>query len=418
MIGPGATRELKLNKPLQEVRVGLVGAGNMGTNHVRSLARIPGAVVAAICDADEANAEQARGIVTEAGHPAPTLYTRGERDFERLCGQEDLDLVYATNPWEWHTAVCVTAMNHDKHAATEVPAAVTLEECWQLVETAERTGRQCIILENCCYDRVELMVLNLVRRGLLGDLVHAECGYMHDLRNEKLPDARTTPWRTQHSIRRNEDLYPTHGVGPVAQCMNVNRGNRFSHLVSMSTGSKGLNLFAAAKFGSDHPHATRTYAVGDVVTTLIRTTAGQTVVVKHDTNSPRPYSRDYFVQGTRGVVRKYPEEKIHIEGRSETKKWESLEGYAGEFAHPLWERLANQDSMDLGHGLMDYLVDYRVIQCLRAGGSPDIDVYDAATWSAISALSGQSIADGSRPIAFPDFTRGRWKVRPPLGIVS
>lgn len=405
------------DKPIDHVRVGFVGVGGMGNVHVQTLSQIQGATITAVCDPVEEHARQASSFITDAGDPPPTLYTRGERDFERLCGEEDLDIIYTATPWEWHTPVCVAAMTHGKHAATEVPAAVTLDECWQLVEAAERSGKHCIMMENCCYDKVELMTLNMVRKGLLGDLIHAECGYLHDLRDYKFRNEGAAMWRTMHSIKRNGDLYPTHGVGPVAQCMNINRGNRFAHLVSMSTTANGLNLFAAKKFGPDSPQAKQKYAAGDVVTTLIQTEIGQTIVVKHDTNSPRPYSRDICVQGTSGIVQKYPEEKIFVEGRSSGHDWEPFSNYQTEFEHPLWSSQYHK-STGIGHGSIDYIEDYRLIHCLREGLPLDMDVYDAAAWSAISALSEQSITAGNRPVDFPDFTRGLWEDRTPLGILS
>jgi hypothetical protein len=257
----------------------------------------------------------------------------------------------------------------------------------------------------------------MVRKGLLGELLHAECGYLHDLRHLKFTPAGEGLWRTAHSIKRNGDLYPTHGLGPVAQCMNINRGNRFDYLASMSCNSRGLNLFAEKKYGPDSPKAKQKYALGDVVSTLIRTAHGQTIVLKHDTNTPRPYSRDILVQGTKGIVRKYPEQKIHIEGRSEPHTWEPLENYAGEYEHPLWKAHAAKGE-DVGHGGMDYIEDYRLVEALRTGTPPDMDVYDAAAWSVVSALSERSIAKKGEPVNFPDFTRGKWKTNPPLGIVG
>ena len=404
-------------KPIEQVRIGFVGTGGMGTNHLKNILRITGAVITAVCDIREEHAKRASDLIQKAGQPAPTLYTRGERDFERLCAEENLDLVYTATPWRWHVPVCVAAMKSDKHAATEVPAAVTLEGCWQLVETSEHTNKQCIMMENCCYDRTELMILNMVRKGFLGELLHAECGYLHDLRGEKFRDAGEGLWRRAHSEKRNGDLYPTHGLGPVAQFMNINRGNQFARLVSMSSQSRGLNLFAKNKFGKESSLAKRKYALGDVVTTLIQTTAGQTIVVKHDTDSPRPYSRDICVQGTRGIVRKYPEEKIHIEGKSTGHDWEPLNSYQAQFEHPLWKAM-EKESEGAGHGGMDYIEDYRLIQCLRTGTSMDMDVYDAASLSSVSALSEESIAKKNRPIDFPDFTRGKWKKRLPLDIIT
>jgi len=406
-----------VNKPINQVRIGFVGVGGMGTNHVKILVRIPGAVITAVCDIRENHAKRASSIIRSAGQQPPTLYTRGEHDFERLCAEEDLDLVYTATPWCWHVPVCVSAMKNGKHAATEVPAALTLDECWRLVETSEKTRKHCVMMENCCYDRTELMILNMVRKGLLGELLHAECGYLHDLRAIKFSDRGEGLWRRAHSQKRNGDLYPTHGLGPIAQCMNINRGNRFARLVSMSCQSRGLSLFAKKKFGTDSPEAKQTYALGDVVTTIIQTTAGQTIVVKHDTNSPRPYSRDILLQGTKGIVRKYPEEKIYIAGSTRGHSWEALSNYRTQFEHPLWKTLADK-AKGAGHGDMDYIEDYRLIQCLRTGTETDMDVYDAASWSAVSALSEQSIAAKSQPVDFPDFTRGQWKNRPPLAVIS
>ncbi len=405
------------HKSTNPVRIGFVGVGGMGTGHIRNLVRIEGAAVTAVCDTRVAHAERAGAIIRKAGQPAPRLYSRGERDFERLCAEEDLDLVYTATPWRWHVPVCLAAMKNGKHAATEVPAAVTLEECWQLVETSENTRKQCIMMENCCYDRTELMILNMVRKGFLGELLHAECGYLHDLREMKFSNEGEGLWRLAHSEKRNGDLYPTHGLGPVAQFMNINRGNQFARLVSMSSQSRGLNLFAEKKFGRESVEAQKRYALGDVVTTLIQTTAGQTIVVKHDTDSPRPYSRDINVQGTRGLVRKYPEEKIYIEGRSQGHDWEPLSSYRTEFEHPLWQSM-EEKSRGAGHGGMDYIEDYRLVECLRRGTALDMDVYDAAAWSAVSALSERSIAHKNQPVDCPDFTRGQWKKRPPLGIVT
>jgi hypothetical protein len=308
-------------------------------------------------------------------------------------------------------------METGAHAATEVPMAPTLDELWQLVETAERTQRHCVMLENCCYDRTEMMILNMVRNGLLGELLHAECGYLHDLRELKLDDYYYPPdWRAQHSIDRNGDNYPTHGLGPVAQWMNVNRGNRFDHLVSFATKTRGLNLWAEEHLGPDSEAATQHYAQGDVINTLIRTVNGETIQVVHDTNDPRPYSRKIMLRTTAGVVRKYPEQKIHIEGKSPAHRWEELLDYRDEWEHPIWRALEEQ-SAGAGHGGMDYIEDYRLIQCLHEGVPTDMDVYDGAAWSAVSGLSEISIAE-RRVVDVPDFTRGAWRGRPPLGVVE
>lgn len=404
--------------PLERVRIGFVGVGHQGSSHVENFLRIDGVDIVAICDTHAPNLNRSLDAVVKAGRQRPKAYgDRGPRDFERMVGEEALDLVFTATPWEWHAPVMLAAMRAGKHAATEVPMAVSLDECWELVETAEKTRRHCIMMENCNYDRPEMMILRMARRGLFGELLHAECGYLHDLRRLKLTDFYVGRWRVQHSIRRNGDLYPTHGIGPVAQWMDINRGNQFDYAVSMASKSRGLNLWAAEHIGANSPEALQTYALGDVVTTIIRTKAGQTIVVTHDTNSPRPYSRNILLQGTRGVVRKYPEQKVYVEGRSPNDRWEELQGYRAEFDHPLWRGL-DERAAGAGHGGMDYIEDYRLVQCLRQGTPMDSDVYDGAACTAVIMVSERSIAERSRSVDFPDFTRGAWRSRPPLGIVD
>lgn len=402
--------------PVERVRMGFVGVGMQGSSHVRNFLRIEGVEIKAICDIIEEKVARMQKWVMDAGQPKPNGYSRGEYDFKRMCQEEDLDLVFTATPWRWHVPVCVAAMENGKHAATEVPAAVTIDECWQLVESAEKANKHCVMMENCCYGRREMLVLNMVRQGIFGELLHAECGYLHDLRNYKVGDLYEGQWRIYHSIRRNGNLYPTHGLGPVAQCMNVNRGDKFEYLVSVSTPPRGLNLYAAEKLGPDHKFARQKYALGDVNVSLIKTVNGYTITLYHDTNLPRPYSRINLVQGTRGITQGYPD-RIHIEGRSPAHRWEPLENYREEFEHPLWRKIGEL-AKGGGHGGMDFLEDYRLIQSLRTGTSTDMDVYDAAALSCVSELSERSVADKSRPKDFPDFTRGLWKKRPPLGIVE
>ena len=403
--------------PVDIVKIGFVGVGHQGSSHVENFLKINGVEIKAICDIVPAKVERMQKRVVEAGKPEPAGYSQGERAFERMCQEEDLDLVFTSTPWEWHVPVCLAAMKNGKHAATEVPAALTLDECWELVETAEKYQKHCVMMENCCYDRTELMIFNMIRQGLFGELLHAECGYMHDLRELKLSDFYEGSWRVKYSIKHNADLYPTHGLGPVAQWMDINRSNQFDYLVSMSSNSRGLNLYAEAKFGADSPEAKQHYALGDVVNTLIRTKKGQTILVTHDTNLPRPYSRRILLQGTKGLVRKYPEQKIHLEGRSPSHRWENLADYIAEYEHPLWKQM-EEKSRGAGHGGMDFIEDYRLVQCLREGKPMDMNVYDAAAWSAVTELSERSIARKSRSVDFPDFTRGKWKNWPPLGIIG
>jgi len=403
------------NDPLKKVRMGMVGVGMMGASHVRNFLNIDRVEIRAICDIIPGKVERIQKWVAEAGQPRPRGYSRGEYDFKRMCDQEDLDLVFTATPWKWHVPVCVAAMTSGKHAATEVPAAVTVEGCWQLVETAEKYQKHCVMMENCCYSRHALMTLNMVRRGILGEIIHGEGGYLHDLRNYKLGGLYEKDWRVYHSMNRNGNLYPTHGLGPIAQCMDINRGDAFDYLVSMSSPSRGLQEYARQKLGPDHPFTRAEYALGDVNTSLIMTQKGKTIFLSHDTNLPRPYSRFDVVQGTRGITRGYPP-RFHIEGRTEGHGWEPIEKYQPEFDHPLWTRIEKQ-ARGAGHGGMDYIEDYRLIQSLLRGEPMDMDVYDAAAWSAVSQLTEKSVADRSRPVKCPDFTRGMWKTRSPLGVV-
>lgn len=412
---PAATWPL-VSKPLKRVRVGFVGVGGMGTNHIRNLLRIPGVELCAVCDIVEAKAKNVQELAKKAGQKKPKAYTRGPLDFKRMCEKEDLDLVYTATPWEWHVPVCVAAMENGKHAATEVPAAVTLEECWQLVETSEKQKKHCVMMENCNYGRFELLTLNLVRKGLLGDVVYGAGGYCHDLRGVKFGKDSEGLWRRAHATKRNGNLYPTHGLGPVAQCMDVNRGNRFQYLVSLSSPSRGLQEFQNT-LPQDDPRRQEKYVLGDVNVSLIYTASGQTITVIHDTNLPRPYTRISQVQGTKGIVEGYPE-RVYIEGKSANNdKWDTAEEWYPEHDHPLWKR-HNEAAKGAGHGGMDYIEDYRLIECLLNGQPTDMDVYDAAALSAVCELSERSVANKSAMVEFPDFTRGNWKTNTPLGIIG
>jgi predicted dehydrogenase len=412
-LGASPAAEPLAAPPMETVRVGFVGVGHQGTNHLANFLKIEGVEVKAICDLVPDHVQRAQKMVTDAGKPQPAGYSAGPDDFRRMCDRGDLDLVYNATPWETHAPVLLAAMRAGKHAVTEVPMAPTIDELWELVDTAERTQRHCVMMENCVYDRTEMMVLNMVRQGMFGDLLHAECGYLHDLRTLKLTDYYVNRWRVAHSITRNGDLYPTHGLGPVATWLDVNRGNQFDYLVSMGGPSRGLNLWAAEHIGPDSPEAKQRYALSDVVTTLIRTQNGQTIRLSHNTDSPRPYSRDIMLQGTTGLLRKYPDERVYFEKRSKLDAYEEAKGYLAQYDHAIWRELEAK-SAGASHGGMDYIEDYRLVQALRAGTPTDLDVYDGAAWSAVSQLTEQSIAGRSRPVDFPDFTRGKWKSRRPL----
>jgi hypothetical protein len=414
---PGGARSPFKTTPIPTVRVGFVGVGGMGSAHVQNYLNIDGVEVKAICDVVPAKVERAKKWVVEAGQPEPKGFSNGPKDFERMCGEEDLDLVMTATPWEWHVPVCLAAMKNGKHAATEVPAAMFIEDCWELVEAAEKYKKHCQMMENCCYDRIELMTLNLVRKGVLGDVLHAEAGYLHDLRGVKFSKEGEGLWRRAWAEKLNANLYPTHGLGPVAQCMNINRGDAFDYLVSMSSPARGLHEYAVATFGPDSPQAKERYVLGDVNTSLIKTKLGKTIILIHDTNLPRPYTRINLVQGTKGLAHKWPD-RIYVEGKADRPhQWDDFKKFAEEFEHPLWKAIASKGE-GRGHGGKDYIEDYRLVQSLRKGEPLDQDVYDAAAWSAIVGASAKSVAGKGRPIDIPDFTRGLWKKNPPLGIIE
>ena len=399
------------------VRIGIVGVGHRGTAHVQTLLDVPGVEIPAICDINEANLARAVGIAEQAGRRRPEGYSNGMEDFRRLCAREDLDAVLTATPWEWHTPICVAAMNAGKYAATEVPAAITVEECWELVETSEKTGKPCMILENSCYNRNVLLVLNMIRQGIFGDLLHAEGGYQHDIRlGDKVNERGEIQWRGMHALKRNGNLYPTHPIGPISWWMNINRGDRFSYLVSMSTPSLGINHWVGKKLGPDHPNARRQFANGDINTSLIKTEKGLTVTLYHDTQTPRPYDLILRVQGTEAIY-SGTLDQIYIDGRSPVQGskpvWEGLEPYYTQYEHPLWKSLG-QTAKKYPHGPIDYIVVHQFIQAVRAKSQPPIDVYDAATWSVISPLTERSVAAKSAAVDFPDFTRGKWKTTKPL----
>ncbi len=410
-----ASRGFFVAPRLETVRIGFVGVGLQGSSHVRNLLRVPGCRVTAVCDIRSERTDWAVQTITTAGHPAPAVYHRGPRDFERLCETEELDLVYTATPWEWHVPVLLSAMKNGKHGVTEVPAAMTLDDCWAMVEAAEKHRKHCIMMENCNYDRMEMMVFHMVRKGVFGEMLHAEGGYLHDLRRIKFERKDEGLWRRAWSMKLDGNLYPTHGLGPVANCLDINRGDRFDYLVSMSSPSRGLQNWAAEHFPADAPERRERFVLGDVNTSLIKTALGRTIVVQHCTNLPRPYSRIHLVQGTRGLFQGYPN-RAYIEGRGRLDQWVPAAELLGEFEHPLWKEIAEQ-AKGAGHGGMDFIEDYRLIKCLREGLPTDMTVYDAAGLSAVVELSVQSVAPRGRPVNVPDITRGQWRSMPPLDIV-
>jgi predicted dehydrogenase len=402
--------------PMDVVRIGFVGLGGQGSVHLENLLTLEGVEIRALCDIVPEKVSAWQKQIRGLGRPGPAGYDRGPRDFERLCAEQELDLVFNATPWEWHVPICLAAMRNGKHAASEVPLAYTVEDCWALVEAAEKYRKHCVMMENCCYDRLELLAFHLARLGILGELMHGECGYNHDLRSVKFSLEGEGLWRRAHATRRNGNLYPTHGLGPIAQALDINRGNQFDELVSMSGNSRGLQLWQAGKLASDDPRRGERYRLGDINVSLIRTRRGQTIVLWHDTNLPRPYSRKYVLQGTNGLVEGYPR-RVYVEGTSPEHRWDEVQPWFERYDHPFWKD-EKVRTLSRGHGGMDWLEDWRLVTCLRAGQPTDQNVYDGAAWSVIGPLTEWSVANRSRPVPIPDFTRGRWRDTEPLGIIQ
>lgn len=406
--------------PLKTVRIGLIGLGARGSGAVIRLMQIEGVELKVFCDVVPQNVKSGNAQLTKAGLPV-ALEMTGEEDWKRLCERDDIDLIYTCTPWYLHTPIALYAMKHGKHVATEVPAAMTLADCWKLVDTAEETQRHCMMLENCCYDFFELATLNMARNGVFGDIYYAEGAYDHDLRSLKF-DKKTGyyhMWRLEYSKKHNGNLYPTHGLGPVAQIMGINRGDRFDYLTSMSTNQYGLSLYAKENFGADSPEARQAYKLGDMNSTVIRTLNGKTIFIQHDTTSPQPYSRIHKLSGTKGMAVKYPDMAIALAPEShEFLPKDKFEALMKQYEHPLARQIGEKARKVGGHGGMDFIMDYRLIYCLRNGLPLDQDVYDAAAWSSIVELSELSVMNRSTSVDVPDFTRGVFKNTKPLGIVT
>lgn len=416
----------------KRVKMGFMGTGMRGQWVLMLAAKYPEVDIPAICDIDDGMIESALQILKDAGKPEPHVYKNGPEDFLNMVQNETLDGVYIATPWEWHHPMAIAAMKNGMHVGTEVPAALTVDDCWDLVNVSERTGKLCMIMENVCYRRDVMAVLNMVQQGIFGELLHCQGGYQHDLRHVKFNDGinpygggvefgekgfSEAKWRTQHSVDRNGDLYPTHGLGPVSTMLDINRGNRMVHLTSTATQSRGLHKYIVDQGGPDHPNADVDFKCGDIVTTVIKCANGQTIMLSHDTNNPRPYSLNFRVQGTNGIWQK-DAQSIYIEGTSpESHRWESEDQYLEKYDHPLWKKFEDQASGS-GHGGMDFFILRAFIETLK-GGDPVIDVYDAVSMSVICPLSEKSIRLGSTAVKIPDFTRGKWgKNKPIFGSTS
>jgi predicted dehydrogenase len=408
-----------------KVRLGFIGVGLRGQNHLELALRRSDTEVVAICDIQQRMIDMSLELVTKSGRPKPQIVLDGPYGYKKLLENKDIDAVIIASPWEWHSIMCNDAMNAKKYVGCEVITGMTVEECWELVHTSERTGMPLMMLENVCYRRDVMAILNMVRQNIFGELVHLQGGYQHDLREVKFNDG-TNPygggaefgdkgfseaqWRTQHSVNRNGDLYPTHGIGPVAMMLNINRGNRFTKLVSYSTKARGLHEHIVKTAGENHPNAKVNFKLGDVVTTMISTTNNETVLLQHDTNLPRPYSLGFRVQGTKGIWMDV-NKSIYIEGQSkEAHRWEDAKEWLDKYDHPLWKKYGN-DASGAGHGGMDWFVLNGFVEAVKRKTNTPQDVYDAVTWSAITPLTESSIEMGGVSVDFPDFTKGQWMQR-------
>ena len=402
--------------PIENVRVGFIGLGMRGPGAVHRFCYIDDATIVALCDLYEDRVEDAQKILDEHGRPRATGYW-GEEGYKELCAREDIDLVYLAVPWQLHTPIAVYAMEHGKHVAIEVPAATSIKECWDLVNTSERTRKHCMMLENCCYDFFELTCLNMVQQGLFGEVYHGEGSYCHNL--DPYWDYYQGDWRMSYNREHHGDVYPTHGIGPVCQDLNIHRGDKMDILVAMDTDAFKGQQTADARYGK----GAYKYANGDNTSTLIRTHNGKTILVEHCVTTPRPYSRMYQISGTEGFANKYPNEGLALgstvpTGEVDIYNLDAEEYMSNEardilmakYQHPITKEggLAEKARTVGGHGGMDFIMDYRLIYCLHNGLPLDQDVYDAAEWSSLVELTEVSIVNGSMPVVMPDFTRGEW----------
>ncbi|SIN67669.1 Tat (twin-arginine translocation) pathway signal sequence [Chitinophaga niabensis] len=400
---------------IDKVRIGFIGQGMRGPGAVQRMSFIDGVEIVALCDLLPERATKSNKIVTKSGRPAAKEYS-GQNGWKDMINNEKLDLVYITTPWELHTPMALYAMEHGAHAASEVPIALTLEDCWKLVETSERTKKHCMMLENCCYDFFELLTLNMARQGMFGELVHAEGAYIHDLRD--LNFSKTgyqNMWRLRMNGKHKANLYPTHGLGPVAQCLNINRGDKMDYLVSVATNDFMMNEIAKERAAKDdfYKEFVNLPYRGNMSTTTIKTNKGKTIMIQHDVTSPRPYSRIHLISGTKGVASKWPDPERIAFGHEWIKE-EELKKLYDQYTPEIIRKIGDLAKQVGGHGGMDFMMDWRLIDCLRNGLPLDQDVYDAAAWSCIVPLTEKSIANRGNSVDIPDFTRGSWKTNAPV----
>ncbi len=411
-----------------KVKIGIIGVGQRGLGHLDLVLRREDVELVAICDVEDKTLTAARQMITKSGKTMPEVYTGDNYAWKKMVEKKQLDGVIIATPWEWHKPMIIGALEAGiKYVGTEVILGITLEDHWDVVKAAEKYNANVMMLENVCYRRDVMAVLNMVRQGLFGELIHLQGGYQHDLRGVKFNNGvgpydrgaefgekgySEAHWRTDHSVHRNGDLYPTHGVGPIAHYININRGNRFLSLCSFSSKARGLHNYIVKVGGENHPNAKVNFKLGDVVTTSINCANGETILLQHDTDLPRPYSLGFRVQGTEGIWMDV-NKGIHVEGQSKPHQWDEAQAWLDKYDHPLWARWS-KETAGAGHGGMDFFVIHSFIESIKRKTATPMDVYDAAVWSAITPLSERSIELGNETVEFPDFTGGQWMYRKPV----
>lgn len=395
------------------LRVGVIGTGNRGKSLAGTMLNIPGVSIPAVCDINPENLAAGQDLVEKSGHgqPRPEAYTGDDYAYRRLLERDDLDAVVIATPWHWHTPMAVDAMKAGKATAVEVPAAMTFEDCWLLVDTQEATGTPCMMLENWSFRQDNLAVLNMIRQGLLGDITHCHCAHSHDCVDHWFFDTSgNMRWGGEYLVKYNRDQYPTHSMGPVLSWMDINCGDAFATCTSTATLSRGIGAHFARKFGADHPNAKREYKQGDIVTSVIRTHGGRTIVVNYDMQLPRPYDNRWMIQGSLGLYDEARSSVYILDKSPKYHEWEPFAPYQEKYNHQWWKDMAATSD---GHGGTDYLELRQFLDAVRNGTPTPIDIYDSVVMCSVIPMSEKSIANGSAPVECPDFTRGKWKTRKP-----
>ncbi|MCU7374814.1 Gfo/Idh/MocA family oxidoreductase [Paucibacter sp. O1-1] len=433
LLAAAATLSLRPSRAVARprLRLAMIGTGMRGQVLLRELLRREDVDLVALCDIEPIMLKRALAMVEGAGKPAPRTYGESgdTQAWRRLLELPGLDGVIIATPWEWHAEMAIAAMQAKVAVGCEVVAGVTLQDHWDVLNTQLKTGTPYMLLENVCYRRDVMAALQMVRAGLFGELVHLQGGYQHDLRAVKFNSGDPAKpygggvefgakgwsearWRTEHSVQRNGELYPSHGIGPLAMYANIHRGNRFTRINAFASKARGLQDYVQTQGGAKHPNAAVRFKLGDIVTTTLACENGETMILQHDTSLPRPYSLGFRVQGTKGLWMDL-NQSIHIEGRSKPHEWEAFKSYQDRYDHPLWKKYEGA-AAGAGHGGMDFFVIHAFVEALKADAPMPIDIYDAVAWSAITPLSEQSIAQNFQTLDFPDFSGGLWRTRKPI----